>query len=307
MTIPRVWANGVSSMPTINGSPYFSGADACALDGHEQRALDKTALASQTATGSITIGPGGSISLDSSSASLQLANGFAFTQFGGYLLCGDDDFYVFSAPRTRTVSTALTEARFDLVDFSSLHDIPGFSLRTDLFPGGVTPTWSWYVDNFAIEMTPGTHDNGAGGAPPYANAALFLPLDRIHDGSEATAVSVSFLVYGSRSVLPARFPGLNLFRIDPFYGSIASITGGWVYFPTPANLAAYKNGATGSGYTTSGTNVVSAALTEAVDASRYVYLLGVLDEDYGSDASTAKCNAFTTASVTSVASGLRFQ
>lgn len=288
MTLARVWANGVPSMPTAaSGQQLLSSADVAKLDGNLQRALDKSWLAvSDQIAGPVSLGANGVVSLDSPTSSW-VASGHDFsTATGGRVECLDNDFPTFSTARARAPYSAFSEFAWS-----------GASVGYP-FPAGVIPRGDWYLDPTTLWLLPGNHNTGV------QNAAVVVPITRAHDGAAAVSVSVYFAVASGRANLPTRYPAMALYRVDPFNGATTTLVD-WTYFPTPANLTAYKNGASAG---LNGTpNVITATFAETFDVPDAYYLLYVLDEDYDVGADVLTPNGYVGVAIDVNVADMRFQ
>jgi hypothetical protein len=271
MTISRVWSNGVVSMPIVAtgpnaGQPYLASADAAALDANEQIAVSKDA-STCSIFGTVTLGAGGSISLDSSTSSF-VVGASSSTSTGGRLQCGHGDFPV--------LSPAIDVFRFVSFGemFSNQNGFP--SPLWNINPLVTNLNWQWYLD-------PSGSIRGGTSILQIPNSAAVIPLTRLHNGAAFPTLDVYFLV-GTRTTRPTRYPGINILQYDPFLNVTTSLSGGWVYFPAAGSTAAYENGGT--------PNIIRASIgTSAVNVGQYLYFLALLDEDYGG--STDPANEFT--------------
>jgi hypothetical protein len=295
VTLSRKWPQGVSSMPVSpRGTPMLASADIAGVDGNIQAALDKT-YAGGTCYGALTLGPGGKISLDSSTSSLVSRN--STTSTGGRFQCGHGDFPVLSPELTINHYFSFGEM------FS---DAQGSSAQTQVQWPYSPPSfkWSQVVDaSLGWGMAGGS---GASGTLPTAYSAALIPFTRTHDGGQAAAVSVSFVVSSLRTNLPSdgKYPGINVFQYDPFLNVTTSLTGQWIFLTAPANLAHYKS-PTGSGNLPQ-TLVASLPFTPA-DVGQYLYFVAIIDESYAGNATTQAWNTFQAVTASVTASTLQFQ
>jgi hypothetical protein len=274
MSIPRVWPNGVGSMPVDgSGRPILASSDAASLDASVQRALDKSSAGGTTQV-ELRL-DGGGLSLDSPTSQLLFE---AEVQFSGdaALLCGNDDF-----PVTQVAAEYMT----------SCLEVMGSSLSPSLqAPAAPNPIFGtnpyWYV-NSAGQLVAGTQYPTTGYAVTLDGGYLMLPVTRIHDGASLSGsgvygFGVYFAVNPARTTLPTRYPQMNVFRYDPYQNELISIIGGWGSFPPPFpnTIAQYiSNGGEPNSWAFAVTN------PDPVDLSRYLYFVAIYDEDYGGDTS----------------------
>ena len=290
--IPRIWSLGTPSMPLSSiGTPMLTYTDAASLDANMQRALNKSYVG-DTMYGTMTLGAGGKISLDSDFVIFDV-NADSTSVTGGRWQCGHGDFVGVSP---------------DLVfkHYFSFAELFGNTKGSGFVGNGGIPwpilvslasQWLWYMDPGGSAY-PG---NVTGQTP---NSAAVIPLTRMYDRTDVSDVTVSFVVSSSRTTggLPTRYPAINVYQYDPFLNVLTSITaGGWNYFPTQASMTAYKNGGNAN------TIDASLSLVTSTDVSKYLYVLAVLDEDYGADFATNNPNEFTGVGLAVNVSDLHFQ
>lgn len=296
MTISRVWPNGVASMPTdANGNPILSHTDAASLDTNLQKAVDKS-VGGGAITGQIVIQPSGVLSLDSPTSSVVITNngatqGVASTVAGGQIICGDNDFPVIPS-RTHTVLTNFTEF---LGNRSGSTGSPRGISNSKIFSVAVQG-WEWFINYSGV----------TGLSPAAPRTGMIVPLTRAHDGAVLTSLSAYFAVNTGRTVRPAaanQYPSINVFRFDPLLGTLTSMRtdSQFVYFPAAATLAAYVNSGTPQAVT------LTTQTANAIDLSRYVYFLALIDEDYGASVDMALPNAWATFSTLHTTSSFQFQ
>jgi hypothetical protein len=266
MSLTRIWANGVSSMPVsaVTGNPYLASADLSLLDGNFQSALDKSYLG-DTQYGAITLGAGGKVSLDSPTSKF-VVNANSTTSTGGRFQCGHGDFPVLSPG-------------ISVIPFFSLGEMLGtqdlFSSFWPISQGALN--FTWYLD-------PVGSMHGGTNLLWTKNSAAVIPITRSHDGVVISGFTLKFTVSAGRTNLPVRYPGLNVFQYDPFLNTFTSITGGWNYFPTAGSLAGYKNGGIA--------NFFTAPCTSTMNVGKYLYFATILDDDYDSEAPGTDWNEF---------------
>lgn len=300
MTIPRLWAHGAASIALDSSGRYtLTASEIARLDDAVQRAVDKSFLAADPLTGPFTLASGAGISLDSPTSKWRVNGGTAKarTATGGRIACNDDDFPQFSATRDRTPFRPFhgSAGNFGgghakLTGASSLQNLTGAAA----IPAGVTPTFSWFIDNSTESLQAGTHDSGA------ANGMLVVPITFTHDGAQSIAISVDFVVNPARAHLPLRFPAAALYRYDPFLNTVVVQSGAWSFFSS-GSLSTYKN--------SGNTNSIVTTCTATNDVSKYLYVLVVIDEDYNAETlvNNPICNAYQGYSVQYRSSSLRYQ
>ena len=294
MTLPRIWSRGVASMPvSASGSPMLSSANAAALDAAFQQSLDKGAAGSSV-YGVLALAPGASITLDSPTSSF-FVNNNASTSSGGRFQCGHGDYPVVTPPLSLAKNVAMTEM------MSNIGGNGSFSLANSAIwpvPIGTQINWKWFLD-------PSGSAYGGTYNLQIANSAAVLPLTRIHDGATLTSVTAKFIVSSSRTVLPGRYPAINVLQYDPFLNVTTSLSGatinaGWVSFAAPANIATYKN--------SGAPNTLTATISSMTpNVGKYLYFLALLDEDYASEVATNAPNEWLGAQIHVTASDLHFQ
>lgn len=293
MTITRVWPNGVSSMPlAANGNPMLASADAAALDAALQQAADKGA-APQNIYGQWATAPGASFTFDSATSTF-FVNGNSPTQTGGRLQCGHGDYPVVNPSLNLAKNVAMAEMMSNVDGFAAANG--PVSAFWPIPPGLIS--WFWFLDPSGSAYA-GTYN------AQIANSAAILPLTRIHDGSTLTSVVAEFIVSSSRTVLPGRFPAINVLQYDPFLNVTTSLSGpnvmsGWTSYPTPGSLAAYKN----SGAPIAITATISPVV---LDVSKYLYFVALLDEDYASEVASDAPNEWLGVQLHVTAADLHFQ
>ena len=291
--IPRVWSNGVASMPlSTEGTPMLAYSDAATLDGHIQRALDKSYRGGNL-WGTTLLGPGASLTLASTGVAFNV-NANCETSAGGRLQCGHGDYPTFSsgnAPLLTTIQRQFTFSEMFSNLYGNLGLVPWPAVTGNL-------NWVWYNNVPEASIYSGTDTT------LFTNGAAIIPLTRVHDLSNLSLVTVSFLVNSGRNNLPTRFPGANLFQYDPFLNVLTSISGGWNYFNNTGGLPGYKNGG-GSNSIVIHPNALAGGV--AIDVSKYAYFLAVLDEDYGADSGLFVPNFFTGFGTAVEVSDLHFQ
>jgi hypothetical protein len=291
VTIPRVWSTGAPGIPVdANQRPVLRAADLAQLDGNIQRAVDKsvgggTVAGPLSLTGKVRVG-----SAAAPFAAFVIAAGAtATTATGGRIVATSPiSFYDpgsgLAAPRTRVVVGSLLEC-FNSLATQELEVPAGVS--PGLLPpiSALSTVTEWSI---AEAINHGWCLKTAGRAPGDGLfGALLLPLTRVHDGgfggvgglglSILTSFSVTFYVNSARTVLPTVYPAVALYQIDPFTGEVLSLTPGVgpTSFAPAASLAAYKN----SGHANALT--ITPTANNAIDLSRYSYLMAMTDEDYG--------------------------
>lgn len=129
---------------------------------------------------------------------------------------------------------------------------------------------------------------------PASGGHLLYPLT-VHDGATLTSVVFTFVVTATHVGVPAQLPAFRLYAVTPagvvtVLSTIAAgNSSGFVVFnPTPANAAAWNNGAAAQTFTV---NVDGGGTV--VDTSQFLYFADVADEAgtnalYGNEYLTAK-------------------
>jgi hypothetical protein len=269
-------------MYSPSGSPQLESQEIAAIDQNMQAALDKS-FKGGTAYGTITLGAGGKVSLDSPSSQFVVSGTGATTATGGRIKCGNNDFPVRSAPVNVRSFVSAAEMFSNLNGFDSA-----------FWPAGVSPTWKWYVDP-AGSIYAGTN------AAKTPNGAAIIPLTRLSDGQSFVDVQVNFLVSASNrggAYPPGRFPGARTFRYDPFL-NVTTPLSDWTYFTAPVSLIAYQNGGNA--------NLLTVAATGTIEVSKYLYFVAILDEDYAGDVVALSANEFAGVQPLTTSVDLRFQ
>ena len=288
MALSRVWPNGVASMNAPTGKPQLYSSEVAAIDQNVTAALDKS-TSGGTAYGTVVLGAGGKISLDSPSSQFILSGTGAVTSAGGRVKCGNNDFPLRDSPVNVIRSSSLGEM---------LSNLSGINSVFWPSPPATTLSWKWYVDSSG-SIYSGTN---AAKAP---NGAAIIPLTRVSDGQTFFSLSVSFLVSSARTAFPpGRFPGINVFQYDPFLNVTTSISStGWTYLAAPADLAHYKS-PTGSGNLP---QTLSVSINKPTNDAKYLYFLALLDEDYAGEAVALSANQFIDVQLLTVSQNLQFQ
>lgn len=292
MTIPRVWSSGIVSMPLGGTSmPILDSADAAALDANLQRAADKSA-AGGAFYATVSLGPAGVISLDTSTSSFAVtSNSESLT--GGRFVCGNGgDFPIF------TGSLGVASPVTSLVHWVSFGEMC-WSLGPATVSNGFWPILSTQALGWIWSLDPSGSFYSGTATNLIPNGAAVIPITRMHDGATAINLSLSFKVSASRTSTPARYPSIAVVKHDPFLNEWSYVTTGWVQFATPANLAAYK-----------GMQELTVSLgSVVVDLSIYVYYILALDEDYGADAAggASLANEFVGFFISTSVNDMRFQ
>lgn len=293
MTIPRVWSSGIVSMPLGGTSmPILDSADAAALDANLQSAADKSA-AGGAFYATVTLGPAGVISLDTSTSSFAVTSD-SESLTGGRFVCGNGgDFPIF------TGSLGAASPVTSLQHWISAGELC-WSLGPATVSNGFWPILSTQSLNWIWSIDPSGSFYSGTATSLIPNGAAMIPITRMHDGATAINLSLWFKVSASRTGLPTgRYPGVAVVKHDPFLNQWSYVTAGWVQFATPANLAAYK-----------GMQELTVSLgSVVVDLTKYAYYACLLDEDYGADAAggASLANEFVGFYVSTSVNDMRFQ
>ena len=287
MSLTRVWPNGVASMYAPTGSPQLQSQEIAVIDQNLQAGLDKS-FKGGIAYGTITLGAGGKISLDSPGtpgSQFIVSGSGATTATGGRIKCGNGDYPL------RDVGVIIVRFSSMAEMFSNISGIQSIFWPT---PPATILNWKWYL-NPSGSIYSGTN------SATSPNGVAIVPLTRLSNGQNFTQVTVKFLVSSSGrggAYPPGRFPGINVLQYDPFLNVTASLSG-WVYFTNPGSLAAYQNGGNA--------NLLTAGAGGTVNVAKYLYFLALLDEDYAGDVIALSANEFLGVQLLTTSSDLQPQ
>lgn len=257
MTIPRVWANGLSDTANLTST------DMASLDANVHRAFDKTG--GGTFASKITVASAGALSIDGGGS----GNGFVVTGAASLLktTSGGRIQYLNSSPtRWGTFSAARSFTRD-----ASMQEMANFSADSGV---------QWNRDNSLGAMVPNA-----------ASSTLYCPISRAWDGATLSSITVYWIVQSARNAdaLPSFFPFLLAYRTDPS-GITANLplrlSDSGFLFSTPASMAAYINGGTPNALT------YTCAANNIIDVSQFAYHFKLIDENYSGGFSSTKANRY---------------